>query len=187
VHGIEAYVSNASSPLTDLHALEGIRLISENLLACINNLEDIELQTNIMRGSLETGLAFSNASLGGVHAMAHSLGGFKDLPHGECNSMLLRHVMDFNYSSTPEKFQKVGEAMGLDLRGLTTKEMRARVLGKIDSLRKDIGITATLNTHGVSTSDISTLSAHAIDDVCLVTNPRRVGQRDIEVLYEEAM
>ena len=93
VHAIEAYVSAASSPIFDLHALEAIRLIQDNLLVAIEDPLDIEIRKNMMLGSLEAGLAFSNASLGVVHAMSHSLGGFLDLPHGECNSILLNHVI----------------------------------------------------------------------------------------------
>ncbi len=100
-HAIEAFVSSAHSPMSDLHALEGIRLIRESLLASLRNPDDMELRAKTMLGSMQAGLAFSNASLGAVHAMAHSLGGYKDLPHGECNAMLLPHVIDFNYTARP--------------------------------------------------------------------------------------
>ena len=80
VHAIEAFVSSANSPVTDLHALEAIRIIPSTLLDVIAHPDDVELRAKMMLGSLEAGLAFSNASLGAVHAMAHSLGGVLDLP-----------------------------------------------------------------------------------------------------------
>ncbi|HML05325.1 MAG TPA: iron-containing alcohol dehydrogenase, partial [Methanobacterium sp.] len=83
-HAMEAYVSNASSPITDLHALDAVKLISSNLIKSVQNPENLAYRGNMMLGSLEAGLAFSNASLGAVHAMAHSVGGFLDLHHGEC-------------------------------------------------------------------------------------------------------
>jgi len=87
VHSIEAYTSNASSQITDLHALDSIKLISNNLEPLLNDLQNLNLRSEMMMGSLEAGLAFSNASLGLIHAMAHSLGGLLDLSHGltDCN------------------------------------------------------------------------------------------------------
>ncbi|MBF0398505.1 MAG: iron-containing alcohol dehydrogenase, partial [Desulfobacterales bacterium] len=122
VHAIEAFVSTANSPITDLHALEAIKLIHENLLKVINNPNDIILRSKIMFASLQAGLAFSNASLGAVHAMAHSLGGYLDLPHGECNSILIDHVVAFNYKEANDRFNKIGDVLKLDLTSMTSKE-----------------------------------------------------------------
>ena len=66
----------------------------------------------MMLGSVYAGLAFSNAILGAVHAMAHSLGGLLDLPHGQCNAILLDHVMDYNFSAEPERYTDIGLALG---------------------------------------------------------------------------
>jgi len=187
VHAVEAFVSNAHSPLTDVHALHAIRLIYPNLAACVRDLARLELRTPVMLGSLEAGLAFSNASLGAVHAMAHSLGGHLDLPHGECNTMLLRHVAAFNYESASERYEQVGEAMGLDLRGMRTSRKKAAILSAIETLRAELGLTCTLGSRGVRASDVSALAEQALRDACLVTNPRRPDRRDLEVIYEEAL
>ena len=66
----------------------------------------------LLLASLQAGLAFSNASLGAVHSMAHSLGGYKDLPHGECNALLLPHVIDYNFLRVPERFRRIADALG---------------------------------------------------------------------------
>jgi alcohol dehydrogenase class IV len=187
VHAIEAFVSNGSSPFTDIHALEAIRLVGANLVGSVANLQNIDLRGKIMLGSLEAGLAFSNASLGIIHAMAHSLGGYRDLPHGECNAMLLSHVMDFNFNAAPEKFLRIGEALGLDMRGMTLKIKKSAILSEIDRLAKAVGIVDTLGTKGVSRDDVAPLAANAIKDPCIATNPRKPSKRDIEVLYEEAI
>ena len=107
VHAIEAVVSTASSPITDIHAFEAIRLIRATLTHAVTRLDDLELRDSMMRASLEAGLAFSNASLGAVHAMAHSLGGMMDLPHGECNAMLLSPVIAYNFTSAPARYRLV--------------------------------------------------------------------------------
>jgi alcohol dehydrogenase class IV len=118
VHAIEAYVSNASSTMTDLNALAAIPRLTQNLIPAVENPGNLEYRNNMMVGSLLAGLAFSNASLGLVHAMAHSLGGLLDLPHGMCNSLLLHHVVDFNYQAAPDRYNRVGMAMGVELDGL---------------------------------------------------------------------
>jgi alcohol dehydrogenase class IV len=96
-HAIEAYVSNAQSRLLMSMALEAIKLVSENLLDAVKPERSLDTMFNMLQASLQAGLAFSNASLGAVHALAHSLGGLLDLPHGQCNSILLEHVIALNY------------------------------------------------------------------------------------------
>jgi alcohol dehydrogenase class IV len=187
VHAIEAYVSTGSSPITDIHAREAVRLISGNLLDSIKNPDDIELRSRVMRGSLVAGLAFSNASLGAVHAMAHSLGGLLDLPHGECNAVLLDHVMAFNLRASPERYMRIAKEMGLDLRGMNTRNAGKAVINEIRHLKREAGIYRALTKLGVSHPDIPDLASNAMKDACMVTNPVRPNQRDIEVIYEEAL
>lgn len=187
VHAIEAYVSTGSSPITDLHALEAVRLISGNLLASLADPDDIELRTLIMRGSLEAGLAFSNASLGAVHAMAHSLGGLLDLPHGECNAVLLDHVMAFNLRAAPERYQRIAQEMGLDLRGMKSRSASNAVLEEVRRLKREAGIYRALSKLGVSRPDIPDLAVNALKDACMLTNPIKPNKRDVEVIYEEAL
>jgi len=186
-HGIEAFVSNASSPMTDLHALEAIRLITENLVESIKNPQDVELRTRIMQGSLQAGLAFSNAILGAAHAMAHSLGGARDAPHGECNAILLDHVIEFNLPASPERFERIAQAMGLDLRGLDSRGKKKALLDKVREIKKAAGVDKVLADIGIGRSDLPVLSKKALHDPCLITNPRKASRRDLEVIYEESL
>jgi len=187
VHAIEAFVSNAHSPITDLHALEAIRLVSTHLRASAEAPQDLELRTQIMQASLHAGLAFSNASLGCVHAMAHSLGGFKDLAHGECNALLLPHVMDYNFSTAPERFRLIVAAMGCEVKGLSDRECRARLIDHAMDLRRDCGIDLGLAARGIHTTDLGRLAGKAILDPCNATNPRVPRQEDLKSIYSEAM
>ncbi|MDO3377302.1 alcohol dehydrogenase-like regulatory protein ErcA [Geoalkalibacter halelectricus] len=186
-HGIEAYVSNASSPMTDLHALEAIRLINENLVASVKNPQDVELRTKVMQASLYAGLAFSNAILGAVHAMAHSVGGERDAPHGECNAILLDHVIAFNLPASPERFEQIALAMGVDLRGKTLIGKTKMLMKRVRELKREVGVARVLKDVGVTRTDVPQLSEKALHDPCLLTNPRRANRRDIEVIYEEAL
>lgn len=187
VHAIEAFVSRGRSELTDLHALEAVRLIAKGLEGSVRHPRDVDLRTTVMRASLNAGLAFSNASLGAVHAMAHGLGGLTDLPHGECNALLLEHVIAFNYSEAEDRFRQIGVALGLELSGMTVKAVGQAVENDIRRLKASVGIDRTLSSDGIRSSDIPDLAYRAIRDPTLVTNPRRATQRDLEVIYEESL
>jgi len=187
VHAIEAYVSNAHSPITDMHALEAIRLVAAHLRDSVAEPANYELRAQIMLASLQAGLAFSNASLGSVHAMAHSLGGYKDLPHGECNALLLPHVMDYNFPMATERFQRIGEALGGDFRGLPDRAARTRLIRLVLDLRSSCGIDGGLSDRGVTLDDLNRLSAKAIEDPCNATNPRPPSRQDLKAVYAEAM
>lgn len=187
VHACEAYVSNISSPITDLTALEAIRLVSENLVDAVSNPLDMKYRNNMMMGSLLAGLAFSNASLGLVHGMAHSLGGLSDLAHGICNAILLEFVVDFNFESAPERYRDIGGALNLQLKDLGPCDTKAAILKAIAELRKNAGISSTLGDFGVSRTDLDQLATNAIKDPCVTTNPRKPTLQDIRALYERAL
>lgn len=187
VHAIEAFVSTGSGPLTDSHALEAIRLINRNLEPLVENTADPFLREQIMLASMQAGLAFSNAILGAVHAMAHSLGGFLDLPHGLCNALLLEHVVAYNFKSAEDRFQRVAEAMDIDTRGMSKPEIQKRLMNRIVQLKRKVGLEDKLANLGVSVSDIPSLSGFALQDPCILTNPRKSSLRDVQVVYEEAL
>jgi len=187
VHAIEAFVSTASSAMTDIHAQEAIRLLWSNLPKVISQPGDHEIRTNLMQGSLQAGLAFSNASLGAVHSMAHCLGGYLDLPHGECNSLLLDHVINYNYRFKPERFDQISTLIGLDLKGKPSSERKKLLIEEIRNMRKVLGINGSLSQRGLSFDDIGLLAKNALVDPCMVTNPGKANKKDIEVIYEEAL
>jgi len=186
-HAFEAYVSNASSAVTDLYALEAIRLIHFNLLESYHHPLDIQLRGKIMLSSLYAGLAFSNASLGCVHSMAHSLGGYLDLPHGECNAILLPHVVDFNYNSAPDRYNIIAQTLNISISGLNESQIKKRLIDHLKNFNQSLGINSNLSDKQVTISDIPVLSAKAIKDPCNATNPKPPIKRDIEVIYSEAM
>jgi alcohol dehydrogenase len=187
VHAMEAYVSNANSPVTDLNALGAIPLIAQNLVPAIRSPQSLEYRNNMMLGSLLAGLAFSNASLGLVHSMAHSMGGLLDLLHGVCNALLLDHVVDFNYPATPERYDKVAAAMGIGPSGRGAASSKEALLKGIAKLREEAGIATSIGALGVNTADIRQLSINAFNDVCSATNPRKASVQDIEGIYERAL
>lgn len=186
-HAIEAYVSKASSPLTDIHAMEAINIIYNYLPLIIKEPDNLQYREKLMFASMEAGFAFSNAILGAVHAMAHSLGGLLDLPHGECNGILLNHVVDFNYSSTPDKFNKISEVIGIKMHNYNSQEKKIILFDKLQELKESIGIIKSLKELGVRESDIPLLAHNALNDACIITNPREAAKEDIEKIFYKAM
>jgi alcohol dehydrogenase class IV len=187
VHAIEAYGSNAHSPVTDLHALEAIRLLWGHLRACVASPGDLALRIQVMQASLHAGLAFSNASLGSVHAMAHSLGGFRDLPHGECNALLLPHVLDFNFPAAPDRFRSIGAAMAFAPRDGTDAAFRAGLVAHVRAFSEACGVQPGLGRRGIRPDDLSRLADKAILDPCNATNPRPPTRADLAALFAEAL
>ncbi|WP_242848800.1 alcohol dehydrogenase-like regulatory protein ErcA [Syntrophomonas palmitatica] len=186
-HAIEAFVSNASSPITDLHALEAIKLIPEFLPASIENPDDIVIRGKMMLASMEAGLAFSNAILGAVHAMAHSLGGLLDLAHGECNAILLEPVIDFNYGAVPERYRLIAQAMGINTDKMKSEQIKTSLLAKIRDLRQAVGVVRGLKGIGVKPDDIPELTSRALEDACMFTNPVTPTADQVEAIYHAAL
>lgn len=186
-HAIEAYASTACGPLTDLYALEAIRLVARNLTAAIHDPLNLEPRSQMLLASMYAGLAFSNAILGAVHAMAHSLGGFLDLPHGECNAILLEHVVAYNFCAIPERYRAVAASLGRQTDALDHETLLRVLLATLRDLRKAAGVTRTLSELGVQAGDFRRLATNAYEDACLVTNPRVATISDIERIYEAAL
>lgn len=186
VHAIEAYVSNASSAITDINALKAIELIVANLPGAYTEPQNMNYRNNMMMGSLLAGFAFSNASLGLVHSMAHSLGGSLDFAHGECNSLLLESVIDFNFDATPEKYSDITKIFNSKIKFTNQNDVKSILINEIGKLKNSIGINYTLKDVGVKKKDIKMLSQKALLDGCLATNPKLVSLKTIEECYNYA-
>ncbi|EPR33038.1 iron-containing alcohol dehydrogenase [Alkalidesulfovibrio alkalitolerans DSM 16529] len=186
-HAVEAYVSNAHFAITDQFALSAIRRIAGNLLSAIRSPGDIEARSQMLLASLEAGLAFSNAILGAVHAMAHSLGGLLDLPHGEVNALLLPYVADYNFDACPKRYRDVATALGVDEAGLSDTQTRRALFDGLVRLKNAAGITSTLGQLGVDENDLAGLARNAARDPCLLTNPKSAGEDDLRRLYAQAL
>ncbi|MFW5819927.1 MAG: alcohol dehydrogenase-like regulatory protein ErcA [Bacteroidota bacterium] len=186
-HAFEAYVSNASSPVTDLLALEAIHLIDKYLENTVKDPENLKARNKIMLASLYAGLAFSNASLGCVHSLAHSLGGYMDLSHGECNAILLPHVINYNFGAAGMKYRKIAERLGININDMEMEEVKDELIRYLKELNQKLGITATLAHRGVSSDEIKVLAEKAIKDPCNATNPVRPVVEDLELIYKEAL
>ncbi len=185
-HAIEAYVSIAATPITDACALKAIELISTHLRRAVSSGQDMAAREAMAYAQFLAGMAFNNASLGYVHAMAHQLGGFYDLPHGVCNAVLLPHVEAFNATTSAKRLKDVAAAMGIDVSGMDDAAGAQAALVAIKQLSADVGIPAGLKQLGVKDADIPVLAANALNDACGFTDPRPATQADIEHIFRTA-
>jgi 1,3-propanediol dehydrogenase len=186
-HAIESFVSLAATPLTDIHALNAIRLVSGNLRQSVACRTNMEAKTNMAMASLNAALAFSNAILGATHAITHQVDGLLDQHHGESNAIILPHVMEFNLIACPEKFRLIAGAMGEDVTGLSTILAAKKAIKAVRHLIADIGLNKGLAEFGLPESAIPELSKNAVKDACLITNPRDADEKDIEIIFRQAM
>ena len=186
-HAIEAYVSTIATPVTDACALKAIELVAENLRAAVANGQDMQARDNMCYAQYLAGMAFNNASLGHVHAMAHQLGGFYDLPHGVCNAILLPHVERFNMIAKMSRFVDIAVAMGENVDGLSVRAAAEKALDAIQTLSTDIGIPAGLDQLGVKEEDLQIMAENAQKDACGLTNPRCPNLDDVIQIYKNAL
>ena len=186
-HAFESYVSTASSPLTDMAALRAVHLIAANIAEAYSNPGDLRFRDQMMMASLMAGLAFSNASLGLVHAMAHSLGGALDLAHGECNAIILEEAVRFNYQFAEEKYNDLARALGVPIEAMDKGAALPALIEAIASLRNRLGIHHGLKEMGVRDEKLPQLAGFAFKDPCLATNPRPASAGDIEDIYRKLM
>ena len=186
-HAVEAYVSTAANPITDACAIKAIELIQANLRQAVNNGQDIGAREQMAYAQFLAGMAFNNASLGYVHAMAHQLGGFYDLPHGVCNALLLPHVQAYNAEVAAPRLKDIAKAMGVDVSKLTAQQGAAAAIDAIKALSIDVNIPKNLTSLGVNAADIPTLADNALKDACGLTNPRRASHAEICQIFTNAL
>jgi alcohol dehydrogenase len=186
-HAVEAYVSIIATPVTDACALKAIELIAKNLRAAVANGQDMVARDAMAYAEYLAGMAFNNASLGHVHAMAHQLGGFYDLPHGVCNAILLPAVERFNMIAKMDRFVDIAVAMGEVVTGMSKRAAAEKALEAIKTLSKDVGIPSGLTELGVKEKDLKTMAENAQKDACGLTNPRCPTLNDVIEIYRSAL
>lgn len=186
-HAVEAYVSIAANPITDTCAIKAIELIQANLINAVENGQDINAREQMAYAQFLAGMAFNNASLGYVHAMAHQLGGFYDLPHGVCNALLLPHVQEYNAQVVPARLKDIAKAMGVDVSNMTDEQGAEAAISAIKNLSIAVKIPENLTLLGVKAEDIPTLADNALKDACGFTNPKQATHAEICQIFTNAL
>ena len=184
-HAIEAVVAKGAMDVTDCTALYAIKEIFDYLPRAVKDGSDIEAREQMCYSCFLNGIAFSNAGLGNVHAMAHQLGGLYDLPHGVCNAMLLPIVEEENAKNAPEKFRVIAQTIGYDAAGKTDKECVDYVISRIKALSEEVGIPKSLKEVGVDNPDFELLAENAMKDACAGANPVFFDKEKLVELFKK--
>ena len=185
-HAIEAYVSTDANPLTDAAAIMAIKMIAHYLPKAVANGNYMKARDKMAYAQYLAGIAFNNASLGYVHAMAHQLGGFYNLPHGVCNAILLPYVESYNLIGNMNRFRDVAQAMGVQVEGISVTCAAEKAIEAIKKLRRQLEIPTDLKQLGVREEDFGIMADNAKKDVCQLTNPRTATREQVIEIYRQA-
>ncbi|OZI13374.1 L-threonine dehydrogenase [Bacillaceae bacterium SAS-127] len=186
-HAIEAYVSTAATPITDALAIQAIKLVPKYLPRAVANGADMEAREQMVYAQSLAGMAFNNASLGYVHAIAHQFGGFYNFPHGVCNAILLPHVCKFNLIARMDRYAEIAAYLGENVEGLSTREAAKKGIKAIERLARDLNIPKGFEELGAKEEDIPTLAENAMKDACALTNPRKPKLEEVIQIIKNAM
>lgn len=185
-HAVESYVSLGANPVTDSMAIQAIKLIATNLRQAVANGQNLEARENMARASLLAGMAFNNAGLGYVHAMAHQLGGLYDIPHGVANAVLLPHVERYNLISNPQKFADIATFMGENIEGLSVRDAAEKAIEAIETLSTDVNIPSNLRALDVKEEDFELMAKLALEDGNAISNPIQGKEENIIDIFKAA-
>ena len=178
-HATEAYVSTLADAYTDPLARQSVKMIFDFLPVAYKDPENLEVRQAMHDASCLAGMAFTNALLGIVHAMAHQLGGMFGIPHGCANAILMPNVVRYNSIAT-KKYEALAQVLGK-----TTAEDYAT---EIEKLRGAVNVPDSIQEYGILEHDwqakLETISANAMADPCVGANPRTPSVVDIRVIYE---
>lgn len=184
-HAVESYISNMANPLTEYHSIKGLQILHENIEKVVKNGDDLEAREQMMLGCIITGYGFSNANLGLVHGIAHTLSAHFHLPHGMANAAVLPYVMEFNARSCPDKMIALAKAIHLTPTGDESKD-RYLLAEELKRLTQDLGIKK-LSEQGVLRKDFAMLSEEVLKEPVLHFNPRQdITKEDIIQILEQA-
>jgi alcohol dehydrogenase class IV len=170
IHGLEAYLSSAATPITDALALRGMELIVSNLSRVVDVGNDLEARDAMLQGSLLTGAAMLHAGLGLMHAIGNVTGGlYHDLPHGLILVRCMETVLEFNRHKVEPKLERLNHLL-------------TRFRGDIKTYFKQLDVPEV----EVVEADVPLLVARALSNVNAKTNPRPATQEEIEAMARQS-
>ena len=186
-HAVEAYISKNASPVSDALALQAIRLISNAIRTAVANGKDQQARTDMSYGSYLAGLAFFNAGVAGVHALAYPLGGQFHIAHGDSNAVLLPYVMGYIRQSCEKRMKDIYDAMGFSSANLSQEEASYKCVAELERLVQDVNIPSTLTGFNIPEDALENLTNDAVKQKrILARSPMPLGKDDIYAIYKAA-
>lgn len=189
VHAIEAYTTaHRKNPLSDMLAREALRLLAENLLRACDRPDDREARGNMLLGAHLAGVAFNNAPVAGVHALAYPLGGHFHVPHGLSNSLVLTHVLGHNMPAAMPLYAELGCVLDPALADQGLQAQAQAFVERLADLSRRSGLPQRLSEVGIGAEHLDLLASEAMkQERLLVNNPCPITEADARRLYEAAL
>src|SRR5436309_6834928 len=189
VHAIEAYTSrHKKNPMSDQLARQALTLLSANVRTACRDGKNIEARSNMLLGSMLAGMAFANAPVAAVHALAYPIGAHFHVPHGLSNALVLMGVMRFNLDHAETPYAELAPLVDPKAAGLPPQKAAARFVEALAEICRDCGVPDSLAAVGVQEKDLELLATDAMKQTrLLVNNPREVTYADAFAIYSEAL
>lgn len=185
-HAVESYISNMATPLTKYHSIRGLQIFYENLPKAVENGSDMHAREQMMLGCIVAGFGFSNANLGLVHGIAHTLSAHFHLAHGVANATVLPYVMEYNAESCSEEMVELAKAINLPLTG-NIDEDKFALSKELLAMTKKVGIK-TLSELGVKEEDFDMIAEDVLKEPVLGFNPRQnVTKEEVIGILKKAL
>lgn len=188
-HSFESFISNKANPISDMYALESMRLISRSIVTAYEEGSNLQARHDMLIGSTYGGMALTSAGTAAVHALAYPLGGKFHISHGEANSMLLPHVTRFNLDHIEERMAIIAREIGIvkDLE-VTANEAAQILIKQIEDWTATLGIPQNLQEFGVTEEDVPALAEAAAKVTRLLdNNPKTLTVTDMKDIYRKLL
>ncbi|MBA9061620.1 alcohol dehydrogenase class IV [Methylobacterium fujisawaense] len=189
VHAIEAFTSkNKKNPISDQLAKQALALLSANIRTACTDGANLEARSGMLLGSMLAGMAFANAPVAAVHALAYPVGAIFHVPHGLSNALVLMGVMRFNLSHAEALYAELAPILDPAAADLPPSEAAKRFVESLDAICRDCKVPASLAEVGVARRDLERMASDAMKQTrLLVNNPREVTYDDAFAIYAEAL
>ncbi len=191
VHAIEAYASKSANnnPVSKTLAIEALRLLGANIETAVFSPQDESARGAMLLGSMLAGMAFANAPVAAVHALAYPIGGTFHVPHGLSNALVLPHVLKFNNPVAAELYAEIAPVLFPDLSCIEDPVNRADVFAeRLAKLSEKLGLQTSLRDVGIGEGDLPKMARDAMKQTrLLINNPRDIAEKDALEIYMAAL
>lgn len=188
VHAIEAYTSRVrKNMLSDCLARQALSLLAGSIQTACENGRDVQARENMLIGACLAGVAFANAPVAAVHALAYPLGAIFHIPHGLANSLVLSAVLRFNMDHATNEYAEIYDVIRPGSVG-SAQEKAEQLIQYLTELPATLGLPTTLSSFGITRQDLGSLAADAMKQQrLLVNNPREMTEAHALAIYESVL
>lgn len=188
-HAMEAYLSKVATPLTDIYALESIKLVLDNLENALEDGSNIQSRANMAWANTLAGMAIVQASTVGIHGMGHPIGGHTNSAHGMTMAAIGKAFFDATYDGDIKRYSNMTKVLGYDCEGLSEEECASKCGEALENVLKRFGADISISELGVDESMISTLARDAFTTMggCMDVSLKKLNVEDAIEIYRNSL